>query len=63
LGGGKEVLDTPQPDARDDVAALEAQIEQLKQVIVLLQDQLADMREQRDRWQSGAERISLVAEY
>jgi predicted nucleic acid-binding Zn-ribbon protein len=46
---------------RDDVAALEAQIEELKQAIVLLQAQLANMREQRDRWQSRAERISLVA--
>jgi hypothetical protein len=59
--GGKEVLDTPRQYVRDDVAALEAQIEELKQAIVLLQTQLADMREQRDRWQSRAERISLTA--
>ena len=60
-GDNTQVLDTPQQYAQDEVAALEAQIEQLKQVIVLLQGQLADMREQRDRWQSRAERITLVA--
>jgi predicted nucleic acid-binding Zn-ribbon protein len=55
------MFDTQQQYARDDVAALEAQIEQLKQAIVLLQAQLADMRQQRDRWQSRAERITLVS--
>ena len=55
------MLDTPQQCARDGVAVLEAQIEELKQAIVLLQAQLVDMREQRDRWQSRAERIRLVA--
>jgi predicted nucleic acid-binding Zn-ribbon protein len=50
-----------QDSSREDMAALEAQIEQLREAIVLLQTQLADMREQRDRWQSRAERVSLVA--
>ena len=55
------MFDTQQQHARDDVAALEAQIEELKQAIVLLQAQLAEMRQQRDRWRSRAERISLVS--
>jgi predicted nucleic acid-binding Zn-ribbon protein len=56
-----EMLEKNQQCARDDVAALEAQIEQLKQAIVLLQAQLVDMREQKDKWQCRAERVSLVA--
>jgi hypothetical protein len=60
-GERKKMFDTPQQYARDDVAALEAQIEELKQAIVLLQAQLGEMRKQRDRWQSRAERISLVS--
>ena len=55
------MIQKQQQYSHDDVAALEAQIEQLKEAIVLLQTQLADMREQRDRWQSRAERVSLVA--
>jgi len=55
------MLQTEQQCVQDEVAVLEAQIEELKQAIVLLQAQLADMREQRDRWGSRAERISLVA--
>jgi predicted nucleic acid-binding Zn-ribbon protein len=55
------MLQTQQRCAQDDVAVREAQIEELKQAIVLLQAQLADMREQRDRWRSRAERVSLVA--
>ena len=51
----------PSNQQRDDVAALEAQIEELKHAIVSLQAQLADVREQRDRWQSRAERKTLVA--
>jgi predicted nucleic acid-binding Zn-ribbon protein len=47
--------------SHDDMAALEAQIEHPKEAIALLQTQLADMREQRDRWQSRAERVSIVA--
>ena len=50
-----------QQQSARDVAVLEAHIEELMQTIVLLQAQLADMREQRDKWQSRAERISLVA--
>ena len=60
-GGVHEMIQKQQQYSHDDVAALEAQIEQLKEAIVLLQTQLADMREQRDRWQSRAERVSLVA--
>src|SRR5690349_11132504 len=37
--------------SRDDVVALEAQNEQM-----LLQAQLAEMRRERDKWQSRAER-------
>jgi hypothetical protein len=55
------MLQTELQCVQDDVAVLEAQIEELKQAIVLLQAQLADMREQRDRWRSRSERISLVA--
>ena len=46
-----------------DVSVLEAQIEHLKQAIMLLQAQLAEMRSERDKWQSRAERITLVAAY
>ena len=56
-----EMLEKPQQYAQCDVAIFEAQIEQLKQAIVLLQVQLADMREQKDKWQRRAERVSLVA--
>jgi hypothetical protein len=55
--------DTSQRYVEDDVAPLEVQVEHLKEVIVLLQAKLADMREEKDRWQSRAERISLVAPY
>ena len=57
------MLEKPQQYAQGDVAALETQVEQLKQAIVLLQAQLADMREQKDKWQCRAERVSLVAGY
>jgi hypothetical protein len=53
-------LDATRQYAPGDTAILEAQIADLKQGVALLQAQLADMREQRDRWQSRAERISLV---
>jgi prefoldin subunit 5 len=49
--------------SRDDLAVLEAQIEQLKHAIMLLQAQLAEMRSERDKWQSRAERITLAAAY
>ena len=43
------------------MAVLEAQIEQLKEAIMLLQGQVAEMRRERDKWQSRAERTSIVA--
>src|SRR5262249_43259192 len=46
-----------------DAATLTAQIESLKQTVALLRDQLADMHEQRDKWQRRSERISLTASY
>jgi predicted nucleic acid-binding Zn-ribbon protein len=59
------VFSTERPDTTQqnapEVAALEAQIADLKQLVALLQAQIADVREQRDRWQSRAERISLVS--
>ena len=56
-----ELLDTTRPRATDEVAALEAQIADLKQLVTLLQSQLADVRDQKDKWQSRAERMSLVS--
>jgi predicted nucleic acid-binding Zn-ribbon protein len=56
-----KLLRETQQHAQDDVAALEAQIADLKQVVGLQRAQLADMREQRDKWQSRAERVSLAA--
>jgi hypothetical protein len=44
-----------------EVAALEAQIADLKQLVALLQAQISDIREQKDKWQSRAELISLVS--
>jgi uncharacterized small protein (DUF1192 family) len=41
--------------------ALEEQIADLKQVVARLRAELADMREQRDKWQSRAQRVSLTA--
>ena len=63
LGGVYEMLQTQQQYAHDDIAVLEAQIEQLKEAIMLLQGQLAEMRRERDKWQSRAERTSIVAAY
>ena len=40
-----ELFDTTRQRATDDVAALEAQIADLKQLVAFLQSQLADMRE------------------
>jgi hypothetical protein len=57
------MLQTQQQYAHDDVAVLVAQIEQLKEAIMLLQGQLAEMRRERDKWQSRAERTSIVAAY
>jgi predicted nucleic acid-binding Zn-ribbon protein len=55
-----ELLDTTRQHATE-VAALEAQITDLKQLVALLQAQIVDIREQKDKWQSRAERISLVS--
>jgi prefoldin subunit 5 len=55
-----EQLDTTQQNA-PEVAALEAQIADLKQLVALLRAQITDIREQKDKWQSRAERISLVS--
>ena len=55
-----ELLDTTRQHATE-VAALEAQIADLKHLVALLQSQLADIRDQKDKWQSRAERISLVS--
>ena len=51
----------PQQYDLRDVAALEAQIADLKRLVAVLQTQLADMREEKDKWQSRAERMSLVS--
>jgi len=51
----------PQDNDQRDVAALEAQITDLKRLVAVLQAQLADMREEKDKWQSRAERMSLVS--
>jgi prefoldin subunit 5 len=55
-----ERSDTTQQNA-PEVAALEAQIADLKQLVALLQSRLANIRDQKDEWQSRAERISLVS--
>jgi phage shock protein A len=55
-----ELLDTTRRHATE-VAGLEAQIADLKRLVALLQSQLADIRDQKDKWQSRAERISLVS--
>jgi phage shock protein A len=49
------------PRGLSDAVALEEQIADLKQIVALLRAELADMREQRDKWQSRAERVSLTA--
>jgi hypothetical protein len=49
------------PKGLSDAVALEEQIADLKQTVALLRAELADMREQRDKWQSRAERVSLTA--
>jgi uncharacterized protein with von Willebrand factor type A (vWA) domain len=59
--GGMMELPHTQDHAQDYSADLEGQVEDLKRVIESLRIQLADMRQQRDKWQSRAERISLTA--
>jgi len=53
----------PQQYDQVDVVALEAQIADLKQLVAILQAQLAALREEKDKWQSRAERISLTSPY
>ena len=48
------------PKGLSDTVALEEQIADLQQVVALMRAELADMREQRDKWQSRAERVSLT---
>ena len=48
-------------DARRHVDALEAEIAALKETVARLRAELADVRQERDRWQRGAGRISLAA--
>jgi len=43
------------PDAPDATALLEAQIASMKDMAVLLRDQLADVKQDRDAWRSQAE--------
>ena len=49
------------PKGLSDSVALEEQIADLRQVVALLRAELADMREQRDKSQSRAERVSLTS--
>jgi hypothetical protein len=58
-----KLLDGTHEYRPEDVANLEAQIADLKQIIISLRAQLADMHQQLDRWQSRANRISLTASY
>jgi predicted nucleic acid-binding Zn-ribbon protein len=61
LGGDvTKLLDAKQQHATADVATLEAQIADLKQLVALLQGQLAETREQKDKLESRAERVSLA---
>jgi hypothetical protein len=55
-----ELLETTRQHATE-VAALGAQIADLKRLVALLRFELADIRDQKDKWQSRAERISLVS--
>jgi phage shock protein A len=60
LWGGR-MTERVNPKGLSDIVALEEQIADLKQVVALMRAELADMREQRDKWQSRAERVSLTA--
>ena len=51
------------PKQQANVATLEAQVDDLKHTIALLNKQLADMHKQHEKWQSSAERVSLTASY
>ena len=58
---GGRMTERVNPKGLSDTVALEEQIADLKQVVALMRAELADMREQRDKWQSRAERVSLTA--
>ena len=58
---GGRMTERVNPKGLSDNVALEEQIADLKQVVALMRAELADMREQRDKWQSRAERVSLTA--
>jgi hypothetical protein len=58
-----KVLDGTEENRPEDAANLTAQVADLKQVIISLRAQLADMNGQLDRWQSRTDRISLTASY
>jgi hypothetical protein len=58
---GGHMTERVDPKGLSDAVALEEQIADLKQTVALLRAELADMREQRDKWQSRAERVSLTA--
>jgi predicted nucleic acid-binding Zn-ribbon protein len=58
---GGHMTERVNPKGLSDTVALEEQIADLKQVVALMRAELADMREQRDKWQSRAERVSLTA--
>jgi hypothetical protein len=61
--GSAKVLDGTEENRPEDAANLTAQVADLKQVIISLRAQLADMNGQLDRWQSRTDRISLTASY
>ena len=58
---GGRMTERVNPKGLSNSMTLEEEIAGLKQVIALLRADLADMREQRDKWQSRADRVSLTA--
>ena len=58
---GGHLTERLDPRALSNSVTLEAQIADMKQVVALLRAELEGMREQRDKWQSRAERVSLTA--
>jgi predicted component of type VI protein secretion system len=61
--GSATLFDKTDEYRPEEVANLRAEIADLKQVIISLRAQLAEMHEYMDRWQSRADRISLTAPY
>ena len=57
---GGRMTERVNPKGLSDTVALEEQIADLQQVVALMRAELADMREQKDKWQSRAERVSLT---